>query len=68
MNYKQGWNDRVTGKGGEYGQAYLGGGDQLMANSYDAQGWSRVERAEYVRGWTDANEKVKSVLKSLVLP
>ena len=66
--YREGWNDRVTGGGGEYGKAYLDGDGKPRSNGRAAEAWTVAEREEYVRGWTAAREKVTEVLAGLILP
>lgn len=61
--YRQGWNDRVTGAGGDYGKVYIGGdGKTLIANAVEARTWPFEDRAEYVRGWADASAKILALV------
>jgi hypothetical protein len=56
--YKQGWNDRVRKTSDDYGKAFLTVDGRHVANSREARDWSEAERADYVRGWTEAEAKI----------
>lgn len=69
--YRQGWNDRVCRTRGDVGRWYRSSGAGIMSNSGSGYGdgvWTPEARAEYVRGWEEADDRIAGILLQMVKP
>ncbi len=60
--YIEGWNDRILKRSEDYGKAYRSVGGELLANCLTAEVWTREERGEYVRGWNEADQRIRALV------